>query len=90
MTANKPAALTFVTGSAVRSKLLERLAKQPHTPTELAAMESKHLSHVSRALIELKDWGLVASMDTGSRERYYKVTSQGYAIYASITMRTAK
>jgi len=90
MAANQAAVLTFVKGSAVRSKLLERLASQPHTPTELAAMESKHLSHVSRALVELKDWGLVASVDSGSRERYYKVTTQGYAIYATITLRTAK
>ena len=88
--ANKPAAMTFVSGSSLRSKLLERLASQPHTPTELATMENKHLSHVSRALIELKDYGLVSSTDSGSRERYYKVTSQGDAIYASISLRTTK
>jgi DNA-binding transcriptional ArsR family regulator len=90
MAASQAAVLTFVKGSTVRSKLLERLASEPHTPTELAAMESKHLSHVSRALVELRDMGLVASVDSGSRERYYKVTTQGYAIYATITMRTAK
>jgi DNA-binding transcriptional ArsR family regulator len=90
LTANSLAVATLVKGSTVRFKLLERLASQPHTPTELAAMESKHISHVSRALIELKGWGLVSTSESGSREHYYKITSQGYAIYAAISMRTAK
>lgn len=87
---NLPAVVTYVEGSTVRSKLLQRLVSRPHTPTELAAIESKHISHVSRALVELKDWGLVAATETGSREHYYKITSQGYAIAAAIQMRTAK
>lgn len=90
MTTSQPVAVTFVKGSTVRSKLLERLASQPHTPTELAAMESKHISHVSRALTELRDYGLVSISSSGSREHYYKITMQGYAIYAAIMMRTAK
>ncbi|HUH82414.1 MAG TPA: hypothetical protein VLX33_00890 [Nitrososphaerales archaeon] len=90
MTANQPAVVTYVEGSTVRSKLLQRLASRPHTPTELAAIESKHISHVSRALIELKDWGLVYTTDSGSREHYYKITSQGYAIAAAISIRLAK
>ena len=90
MTANQPAVMTLVEGSSIRSKLLQRLASRPHTPTELAAIESKHISHVSRALVELRDWGLVCSTESGSREHYYKITSQGYAIAAAISMRTAK
>ncbi len=90
MSARNPVVVTYVEGSAIRSKLLERLASKPCTPTELATMESKHISHVSRALIELKEHGLVSASPSGSRERYYKITSQGYAIYATITMRTAK
>ncbi len=90
MTANQPAVVTYVAGSTVRSKLLQRLASRPHTPTELATMESKHISHVSRALIELKDWGLVATTESGSREHFYKITTQGYAVAAAIQMRTAR
>lgn len=90
MTANRPAVMTYVQGSTVRSKLLQRLASSPHTPTELASIESKHISHVSRALIELKDWGLVCTTESGSREHYYKITSQGYAIAAAIATRAAK
>jgi predicted transcriptional regulator len=90
MGAGRPVAVTFVEGSSVRSKLLQRLASQPHTPTELATMEGKHISHVSRALVELRDWGLVSTTMTGSREHYYKITTQGYAIAAVISLRTAK
>ena len=53
-------------------------------------MESKHISHVSRALTELRYYGLVSASASGSREHYYRITTQGYAIYAAITMRTAK
>ncbi len=89
MTAIQPAAVTFVESSSVRSKLLQRLASKPHTPTELATIESKHISHVSRALIELKGLGLVSATESGSREHYYRITSQGYAIAAVISMRNA-
>lgn len=90
MAASAPAVVTFVEGSTVRSKLLQRLASRPHTPTELAAIESKHISHVSRALIELRDCGLVSASESGSREHYYRITTQGYAIAAAISMRSAK
>ncbi|MDE1858554.1 MAG: ArsR family transcriptional regulator [Thaumarchaeota archaeon] len=82
--------MTYVQGSTVRSKLLQRLASRPHTPTELAIIESKHISHVSRALIELKDYGLVSTSVSGSREHYYRITSQGYAIAAAISMRSSR
>ncbi len=90
MTASQPAVVTFVESSTVRSKLLQRLAARPHTPTELASMESKHISHVGRALVELRDWGLVSASESGSREHYYKITTQGYAIAAAISLRSAK
>ena len=90
MTASTPAVMTYVEGSTIRSKLLQRLASRPHTPTDLASMESKHISHVSRALIELRDWGLVSTSVSGSRERYYRITSQGYAIAAAISMRSTR
>lgn len=53
-------------------------------------MESKHISHISRALIELREWGLVSASQSGSREHYYKITTQGYAIAAALSMRNAK
>jgi DNA-binding transcriptional ArsR family regulator len=82
--------IDFVQGSSIRARLLGLLALRPHTPTELAAIESKHVSHVSRALTELKSKGLVESVHRGSRERYYRITSQGYAVYAAIALRNAR
>jgi predicted transcriptional regulator len=74
----------FVSGSSVRSKLLEQLITGPKTPTELAVIEGKHVSHVSRALAELKERGLVEQLSSASRERYYRATSQGMTIYTQI------
>jgi DNA-binding MarR family transcriptional regulator len=59
------------------------LITKPCTPTELAYIEGKHVSHVSRALSEMRKKGLVEPLPTTTRERYYRVTSQGYAIYAT-------
>jgi predicted transcriptional regulator len=74
----------FVSGSSVRSKLLEQLISGPKTPTELASIEGKHVSHVSRALAELKERGLVEQLSSASRERYYRATSQGMTIYTQM------
>jgi DNA-binding transcriptional ArsR family regulator len=43
-------------------------------------MEDKHVSHVSRALKELRTMGLVEQARSESRNRYYRATSQGNAI----------
>jgi len=77
-------AADYVSGSSIRSRLLEHLVTGPKTPTELASIENKHVSHVSRALAELKERGLVEQMSSASRERYYKATSQGMSIYSSM------
>jgi len=47
-------------------------------------MEGKHVSHVSRALAELKERGLVEQLSSASRERYYRATSQGMSIYTAM------
>jgi DNA-binding IclR family transcriptional regulator len=61
-------------------RLLQHLAKSPKTPTELASLEDKHLSEISRMLRKLRDNGLVVYRDSGSRERYYMATVEGYRI----------
>jgi len=61
-------------------RLLYYLVGSPKTPTELATMEKKHLSQVSRTLRTLRDSGLVEYTQTGSRQRYYRVTEEGYAM----------
>ncbi len=81
--------MAFVANSRVRSRLIELLSKGPKTPTELAFIEKKHVSHVSRALAELRAEGLVEAISTESRERYYRTTYLGMAIYYSM-VRTPK
>lgn len=81
--------VAFVRGSEIRKNLLGLLTSGPKTPTKLASMEQKHVSHVSRALAELRSRGLVESRTTDSREHYYTVTSQGYAVF-SLLSRAAK
>jgi predicted transcriptional regulator len=74
----------FIGSSTVRRGLLERLVKGPLTPTELATLENKHVSHVSRALREMKDYGLVAPMRGSSKEKYYRMTTPGYLAFAAL------
>jgi DNA-binding transcriptional regulator GbsR (MarR family) len=68
-----------------RFKLLDYLVVRPMTPTELASLEKKHLSQVSRTLGELRREGLVEYTYSGSREKYYKLTKEGYMIYARMS-----
>lgn len=70
-----------------RFKLLWYLTVRPRTPTELATLEGKHLSNVSRMLRELRAEGLVVADSSRSRERYYRVTVEGYMMYAIISSR---
>ena len=79
----------FLAGSEVRKRLLLQLMKGPHTPSELAILESKHVSHVSRALKELRARGLVESFRSESRYKYYVATSRATAI-AYVLTRTVK
>jgi len=74
----------FVAGSGLRKLILRHLWAGPKTPTELASLESKHVSHVSRALRELSVRGVVEPMVGPSRERYYRMTTTGYIVLATI------
>lgn len=68
-----------------RLKLLYHLVIRPRTPTELASIENKHLSDVSRGLSKLRAEGLVEYERTRTRERYYRPTQEGYILlYASM------
>ena len=67
-----------------RLRLLMDLFNGPHTPTELATIEKKHLSQVSRVLGDLRKHGLVEVTKSGSRERYYRPTPVGYSMITEI------
>jgi DNA-binding transcriptional ArsR family regulator len=85
--AKLPSRTDFVASSQVRLKLLMRLTEESHTPSELASLEKKHVSHVSRALNELRQRGLVESIQSDSREKYYRATAQGYWVYTALVRR---
>ncbi|MGD0395529.1 MAG: winged helix-turn-helix domain-containing protein [Nitrososphaerales archaeon] len=70
----------FVSKSEVRSKVLVHLSRGPMTPTELASIERKHVSHVSRALAELCAEGLVEPISASTRARYYRATDRGLTL----------
>jgi DNA-binding transcriptional ArsR family regulator len=68
-----------------RLKLLYYLVIKPRTPTELASLENKHLSDISRGLSKLRQDGLVEYECRGARERYYRATHEGYILlYANL------
>ncbi len=76
----------YILGSGIRLNLLSRLVKRPLTPTQLALMEKKHVSHVSRALAELRTKGLVEYQHVGPKQRLYRPTDRGLVLYTRILM----
>ena len=77
--------VSFVSRSEVRSHVLEDVLRGPKTPSELASIENKHVSHVSRALTELCAQGLVEPISGESRRRYYKATDLGFLMAATFS-----
>lgn len=62
----------------VRRKTLESLEGGPRTPSSIAESSDEHLSHISRALKELTERGLVECMTPGrSKNRVYRITDAG-------------
>jgi predicted transcriptional regulator len=80
----------FVSGSALRSSVLELLSTKPVTPTEVARIENKHVSHICRTLRELEGVGLVEIVASNSRLRFYKATPSGYELYLNLTRKAAR
>ena len=77
--------VSFVSRSGVRSQVLEDIVRTPRTPSELASIENKHVSHVSRALAELRMQGLVEPVLTNTRQKYYRATDLGFLMAATFT-----
>jgi predicted transcriptional regulator len=75
----------FVMNSTVRLGLLRNLITGPKSPSQLATIEKRHVSHVSRALSELRSRGIVEQMPGASRETLYRLTTQGYVVYTALS-----
>ena len=69
--------LSFMQGR-VRRNALEALEKGPRTPSSIAQSTGEYLTHVSRALKEMVDHGLVECMTPEqSKNRIYQISDIG-------------
>ena len=79
--------VSFVNRSEVRVKVLEDILRGPKTTSELASIENKHVSHVSRAIAELQACGPVKPVSSGTgreeRQKPYQATDLGFLMAAT-------
>lgn len=76
--------VSFVNRSHQRKKILSALQK-PITPSQLSRATGLYLTHVSRALKELADKGLVECLTPKERvEKYYRTTALGRSVLTKI------
>jgi len=77
---------SYVASSTYREKVLGSLAQRPKLPKQLSQDTGLRIVHVSRALRELRDKGLVICLtpETKRRGRLYGITSGGSALVAYI------
>src|SRR5437870_9541545 len=77
---------SFVVSSGYREKVLASLAPKPKVPSQLAEETDLRIVHVSRALRELSDRGLVECLtpEVKARGRLYGLTPDGAALLAEL------
>jgi DNA-binding PadR family transcriptional regulator len=80
--------IEFVSQSEVRAKVLAILSGATRTPTEIAKLENKHVSHVCRTIRELEAQGLVEVAWSESGKRYYRTTRSGSALLLTLSQHT--
>lgn len=75
---------SFVASSRYRESVMLSLAPRPQLPKQLSNETGLRLVHVSRALRELRDRGLVECLtpDTKARGRLYGITENGSVLVA--------
>lgn len=78
--------VSFVISSQYRIATLDRLAEGPATPSRIAEETDLSVAHVSRALQELKEHGLVELLVSEDRKkgRVYGVTEDGENVWETI------
>lgn len=77
---------SFVIASQYRVAVLERLASGPAIPSQIAADAEIVLSHISRALTDLRERSLVELLVSEERQkgRVYALTDRGTEIVALV------
>jgi DNA-binding transcriptional ArsR family regulator len=78
--------VSYVISSRYRVETLERLAEGPATPSLISDDNGVRITHVSRALQELRDAGLVDLLVSEDRKkgRVYGITEPGLSIWQTI------
>lgn len=78
--------VSFVVASTYRTTVLERLMDGPATPSMIADDTEMSMSHVSRALTELREHGLVELLVAENRKkgRVYGLTEHGTDVWETI------
>lgn len=79
-------AIGYVVSSRYRVEVLERLTDSPAPPSTIADDTDCDISHVSRALQDLRDHELVDLLVPESRKkgRIYGITDEGRDIWSTI------
>lgn len=72
--------VAYVTGSGYRTAVVNSLQNDPEQPSVIAEEADVARSHISRALSELSERGIVQSHGKGSRTKLYSLTELGEAV----------
>lgn len=67
----------YIMGSRYRTVVVADLAEKPTTPSQIANRHEIAISHVSRALSELSERGIVQAHSGESRTKLYSLTEVG-------------
>ena len=77
--------VSFVKRGRVRRQVLSTILTEPRMPAEIARITKNHRPSVSRALLELKEKGLVECLTPNEKlGRLYKVTESGVKLLKKI------
>jgi DNA-binding transcriptional ArsR family regulator len=78
--------VSYVISSRYRVETLERLAEGPATPSLISDDNDVSITHVSRALQELRDAGIVDLLVSEDRKkgRVYGITELGLSVWETI------
>lgn len=79
-------AISYCISSQYRVVAFERLAEGPATPSQIAIDADVNIAHISRALQELKDRGLVTLLVSEKRKkgRVYGLTEAGQEMWETL------
>lgn len=78
--------ISFVMASKIRFKVLISLQDGAKTPKMLTTELNTYLSHVSRALRQLSDMGLVECLTPNVRKnKFYTITEYGKKVLVAIS-----